>query len=214
VASHFQRAGDARAVPWLVRAGDRAERAYAWATAVGRLEAALAMLADGDAEAAMRGWVLLRLALIHRFADPAAALGMLAEAETCLAAARDPVLAACVRFCRGNIRCLNRQLTRGLAEMEQGTAALAALASAERVRLGGIPATARRMIGDDGEGLRGMWLAHSGRYAAALALCERVLAASPEGDRSDGTSRAYAAIGRAVTYAGCGSPDDARRAFG
>ena len=44
VAYHFRRAGDPRAAEWLVRAGERAQRAYAWLTAAERYEAALALL--------------------------------------------------------------------------------------------------------------------------------------------------------------------------
>ncbi len=48
VAYHFQRAGDARAVDWLVRAGERAFRAYAWLTARDRFVAAVALM-ENDA---------------------------------------------------------------------------------------------------------------------------------------------------------------------
>lgn len=43
VAYHFQRAGDARAAEWLVKAGERAHGANAWLTAADRYEAALAL---------------------------------------------------------------------------------------------------------------------------------------------------------------------------
>ena len=46
VADHFQRAGDGRAAEWLVRAGDRAQRAWAFETAVERYERAEALLAE------------------------------------------------------------------------------------------------------------------------------------------------------------------------
>ena len=55
-----RRATRARSRGWS-RAGERARRAYAWLTAAARFEAALALL-DGDAaDAATRGWLLLRL---------------------------------------------------------------------------------------------------------------------------------------------------------
>ncbi len=44
VAYHFRQAGDPRAGAWLERAGERAQRAYAWVTAVERYAAALAVL--------------------------------------------------------------------------------------------------------------------------------------------------------------------------
>jgi predicted ATPase len=46
VAYHFQQAGDSRASEWLVRAGERAQRAYAWLTAAERFAAAAALLED------------------------------------------------------------------------------------------------------------------------------------------------------------------------
>ena len=45
MAHHLRRAGDPRAAAWLVRAGERAQRAYAWLTAAERFAAALALLA-------------------------------------------------------------------------------------------------------------------------------------------------------------------------
>ena len=44
VAYHFQQAGDPRAWEWLVRAGERAQRAYAWLTAAERFAAAADLL--------------------------------------------------------------------------------------------------------------------------------------------------------------------------
>ena len=45
VAHHFQQAGDARAVEWLVRAGESAQRMYAWVSAAERFAAAADLLA-------------------------------------------------------------------------------------------------------------------------------------------------------------------------
>ena len=44
VAYHFAQAGDARATEWLVRAGERAQRAFAWRTATERFKAVAQML--------------------------------------------------------------------------------------------------------------------------------------------------------------------------
>src|SRR5262249_17633016 len=43
VAHHFRQAGDARAREWLIAAGKRAERAYAWMSAAERYAAAVAV---------------------------------------------------------------------------------------------------------------------------------------------------------------------------
>ena len=51
---------------WLVRAGERAQHAYAWLSAAERYEAALALLEGQPARAAERGWLLFRLARMRR----------------------------------------------------------------------------------------------------------------------------------------------------
>ena len=62
---HWEQAGEgARAIPYLLAAGDRARLAYANADAIGSYERALALLkAQGDDEAAAR--TLMRLGLSH-----------------------------------------------------------------------------------------------------------------------------------------------------
>ena len=69
VAHHLQRAGDARAVDWLVAAAERALRAHARHSAALRFEAALALLPGRGGDAARRGWLLLRLAILFHVAD-------------------------------------------------------------------------------------------------------------------------------------------------
>ncbi|MGI8477554.1 MAG: hypothetical protein ACR2OO_14465, partial [Thermomicrobiales bacterium] len=67
VAYHFQQAGDPRAPEWLTRAGERAQRAYAWATAIERFAAGLALLDAQNADRKQRAWLLLRLGLLLRY---------------------------------------------------------------------------------------------------------------------------------------------------
>ena len=74
VAYHFQQAGDPRAWEWLVRAGDRAQRAYAWLTAAERLRAAAALLVGVADEERTRCWLARRVGWLLRFSDPAGAL--------------------------------------------------------------------------------------------------------------------------------------------
>ena len=62
VAYHLQRAGDPRAVEWLVRAGRPGAAGLRLPTAAERYEAALALLDRDAATAAERGWLLLHLA--------------------------------------------------------------------------------------------------------------------------------------------------------
>ena len=74
VAYHFQQAGDPRAWEWLVAAGDRAQRAYAWLTAAERLRAAAALLEDVEGQERTRGRLACRVAYLTRFSDPAGAI--------------------------------------------------------------------------------------------------------------------------------------------
>ncbi|HET8628379.1 MAG TPA: AAA family ATPase, partial [Thermomicrobiales bacterium] len=104
VAHHFQRAGDARAAEWLLRAAARAERAYAWATAAGRYETAVALLEAGGADARRRGWLLVHLAWLRRYVDPRRGVAHLGAAIALAAEAGDPVLAAVAGLFRGIFR--------------------------------------------------------------------------------------------------------------
>lgn len=65
VANHFQRAGDDRAGEWLIRAGERARRAYAWFTAADRYEAALALLEAQGGDTGRRVELLITLAQLE-----------------------------------------------------------------------------------------------------------------------------------------------------
>ena len=66
VAYHLQQAGDPRAWEWLVRAGERAQRAYAWLTAAERLPAAATCSTDVPGKERTRGWLLYRLGELSR----------------------------------------------------------------------------------------------------------------------------------------------------
>ncbi|MGI8856656.1 MAG: AAA family ATPase, partial [Thermomicrobiales bacterium] len=70
VAMHFQQAGDGRAVPWLVRAGERAQLTYAWLTAIERYETALALLEGSDEDIAQQGWLRYRIGRLRRYRTP------------------------------------------------------------------------------------------------------------------------------------------------
>jgi DNA-binding CsgD family transcriptional regulator len=74
VANQLQEAGDPRAWEWLVKAGDRAQRAYAWLTAAERLRAAAGLL-DGIEDAERTRYRLARrIGWLQRFSDPIGAL--------------------------------------------------------------------------------------------------------------------------------------------
>ena len=67
IAAHFQSAGDARAVEWLLRAAERAERAYAYVSAMGYLEVVLTLLEAQQGTEVRRAELLLRIVGLGRF---------------------------------------------------------------------------------------------------------------------------------------------------
>ncbi len=214
VAYHLQQAGDPRAAAWLIQAGERAQRAYAWLTAAARYEAALALLEQHDGEAAQRGWLRFRLAWMHNYTDQRRGLAWLDAAVPLLAAAGDNALTAAVRYFRGHVRAVGGlgDLDEALAETAAGVALLEALTPAEQERL-----RVADTIGiHNRRGTLVMFLSYAGRYAEVFAMGEAYLAAAlatPEavplresayGNAYDGLGEAHAALGR---------PDEARRSF-
>src|SRR5918997_5387167 len=94
VAYHLQQAGDERAAAWLVRAGERAEDAYALVTAAERYEAAMKLLDTQEADLAERGWLRLLAAALRRHDDRDRAFEWVEEVVRLAAAAGDPSLGA------------------------------------------------------------------------------------------------------------------------
>ncbi|HEX5503257.1 MAG TPA: AAA family ATPase [Thermomicrobiales bacterium] len=207
VAYHFQRAGDARAAEWLIRAGERAERAYAWLTAADRFEAALALLETGDGDPGRRAALLVHLAQMRRYADPAQGVAALEEAARLAHAAGKEALAAAALFDQGHLRCLAGDFARGLARMAAALPALEALPATERAGLptsailGGPPAERAHHH----RGTLVQYLAYMGRYAEARAASER------PGRAPGRTARELSGLGS--MYAVLGEPARAREAF-
>jgi len=214
IAYHLQRAGDPRAAGWLVRAGERAQQRYALLTAADRFEAALRLFEAQGAPGADRSGLLYRVARMRRYADPRRALAHLDDALALAESVDDHVLAAYVASFRGGLRCASGELRQGLAELEAGVAAIAALGPAKRARLRAL----QERFGDppDEYHYRGAlvnWLGVAGRCAEALALGERV-ASRPRAAQRHGTSGyANTLRGVASAYAALGRPSEARQAY-
>jgi DNA-binding CsgD family transcriptional regulator len=183
VAYHFQQVGDPRAVPWLIAAGDRAQDAYAWPTAVQRFESALSRLEATEESAGQRGWLLYRIARLVRNTNAQQGIAYLDEASRLAAATGDDALAAGVSFSRGECRCLRGDYEHGLPALTAGVEAIEALAPVARARL-----NAHSDIGDFAfvRGTLALWLRGAGRYAEAETVGERLLADHPAAE-VDGT---------------------------
>jgi predicted ATPase len=117
VAFHLEEAGDERASKWLVRAADRAHRAYAYVTASERLRKAASLLEGIPAMAATRRLLVFRRGYMLRFADP---VGSIAAIEEAVALARndgDEMFVAEALDVHGFVTCYLGRFRAGLAEM-------------------------------------------------------------------------------------------------
>jgi DNA-binding CsgD family transcriptional regulator/tetratricopeptide (TPR) repeat protein len=210
VAHHLRLAADPRAVAWLTKAGDRAyHAAFALDTAAARYEAALDLIGTRHESLRERGWLLVRLALVRRFGDTRPNLLLLNDAADIAAQTGDRALEAVVRWNRGMIRIYAGD--NGLADVEAGHQALAALDERERRRLQQeVPSRTNDLLYQ--QAVMVGWYATFGRYAEALALAERATATLPEqGGRSPYEANVHA--GRASALAALGRVDEARSAF-
>jgi DNA-binding CsgD family transcriptional regulator len=215
VAGHLSRAADSRAAIWLVRAGERAYHAYAWLTAAERFETALALLERGADHTTDRGWLLVRLGWLRRFADPQAGIAALERASTLAAEAQDRVLAVTASVRCGILRCRAGDFRRGLGELAGGVAAVDSLTAEERAQLSQGASADDAVSEETGRCSLALWLAFAGRYREADAIARQVIAsdeAFPQGGAAAGT-HPVARYARALVYAANGQPDEAQGAF-
>ncbi len=210
VASHFQRADDERAVPWLLQAGERAQAAYARTTAAARFEAALALMERTDSDVGERGWLLLRLSRLLQFVEVAKARAFVDAAFPLAQAANDRSLAAFAQFQRGLLASFAGNVMDGLPALEEAAAAMAALTDAERAHFTSHAAA----IADgsripEGRGGVVLWRAYTGRYREARALGEQLVAEAAGGDEDmlQALREGFGGLGDA--YAALGMPDEA-----
>ncbi|MFN8514791.1 MAG: AAA family ATPase [Chloroflexia bacterium] len=178
VAYHLRQAGDERAVEWLVRASERAQRAYAFSVAADRVEAALALLERRRGDLAERGWLCVQLSRLLRHADQRRALAFAEQGLALAAESGDRALAAYTRGHLSLLRCRAGQLRDGLAMIVVALEARESLRPDERERL----AARRAALGESLPttffmGSLANWLAIAGRYAEAEALAAALVAA-------------------------------------
>jgi len=238
VAYHFQAADDPRAGEWLLAAGDRAQRAYAWVTAAERLRAAFVLLENIKVEEQMLGRLACRIAFLKRFSDPAGAIEAIDDASLVAERIGDTILAAETHWLRGLMLCYMDQFRHGLTEMVAGIEALQTMppASAKTPVViqdwlaSALPNATRADDAEDehtatrfdagilvwrGAAL-GRFLASAGHLHATLNDCERsvaALAGATATRRGSRAALAFASHGLGIAQAGLGRPDEARMAF-
>jgi len=164
------------------------------------------MDAEDDA-APERGWLLFRLAMLRRYADPARGLHYLDDAGIQAVRDQDASLAALVRFYRGHLRAFTEDFRGGIPEMEAGVAAIGALSPPDYARLAQRQAALGYTLGT-GRSTLVLWFATVGRYEAARALGASVIAETATDAVHPDTY-----IGLMYSHAALGLPTAASEAF-
>jgi DNA-binding CsgD family transcriptional regulator len=131
IAFHLQQAGDDRAPEWLIQAGDRAQRAYAWLTAMDRFAAAARLLQDVPAEEGARARLLYRCGRLQRYSRTQTGIANLHAASRLAEIAGEKMLAADAVYSRGLLLCFADDWQMGLADMIEGVERLEALSPEE-----------------------------------------------------------------------------------
>ena len=120
IAYHLAQAGDNRAPEWLIKAGEAAQRSYAWVSAGDRFQQAAELLKENGASEQIRGWLLYRLARLQRYRSDRQALEALAEAERIGKRTGDLMLETDARYSLGILQLFDGVFDPGIANMLDG----------------------------------------------------------------------------------------------
>ena len=203
VAYHFEKAGNALAVSWLIIAGYRALRLDAWSISVARLEAALNVADSLNHRVEKKGWIILQLAWQYRFLDLHRSIQYLETAEYLAIHSCDRALIAVLHLGRGYFLCRSGKYRDGIGLMEGAIQEIVQLSSDDRRRIddhyceAGIQSPAYR-------GTLLNWLTIVGDYRRARILCDDLPQDEWDGDAWSGQATLHAEFGEFV---------DARRAL-
>ncbi len=212
VAFHYLQAQDDRALSWLIKAGERAERAYAWMTAADRFETAMHILDARGAPARDRAWMRFRIAYLRRYTDPAQAISLLQDSRRIAQDAGESAIAGYALFSIGALRCFLSDVRNGLPTMEQAVTEFHGLPEQEQATMASIAHIDAHLL----EARLIPWLATAGRFSELIELAGRVLdewkidTSSPASDRPTLAGVHY---GVGLAQAALGHPDLARQSF-
>ncbi|MGA7670831.1 MAG: BREX system ATP-binding domain-containing protein [Nitrolancea sp.] len=206
VAHHFQQAADPRAVEWLIHAGERAQRSYAWPAAVERFETALKLLPEDASHARDRAWLLFRIGLFTRHDYHDRSIAHLEQATRLVASEGDDVLEALAYAHAGLVRVLNNEGRQGLHEMKAGVLTLEHLNEAQLQELAHIENALGANIGVQGRGTLILQMGEQGYFRQAEQMLKDRRDRGPvdEADANRATGTVWAYLGR---------PDLARQGY-
>lgn len=238
VAYHLQQAGDARAAEWLVKAADRAQRAYAWVTAAERLRTAAALLEGVEGKEQERCRLACRIGWLERFSDPARAIPAIDDALRAALRIGDAFSVSELRWVRGALLMYSDRFRAAVVEMSEAIRHFDAIDVAASEPSGtpapiqswfadALPATdlAGTIAGDlDVERLREggqrfrrsvlLWYSVSGGQRVTALETDEQFAALADVPGTPGNMRAAVAFtchGLGIAYAALGQPDKAHR---
>lgn len=120
VAYHLQHAGDERAAEWLIRAGEQAERRFAWPAAIERHHAATELLERSRGNEATLARLYLKLGRLMRFSDPEGGIPFHQRARAAARASGDTAIAGLALFNEGSQTCMLGNPGTGLQQMQEG----------------------------------------------------------------------------------------------
>ncbi len=237
VAYHLQHAGDPRTAEWMIRAGERAQRVYAWLTARERFAAAADALADIPGEELARARLHYRCGRLLRYADAARGIEDLRLARRLADGAGDDMLAGEATYSLGLLQIYADDWAQGVTDMVTGIERIEAsspggsdmswsrvawladaLPSIEAATVSGIDAAAARMAEAGVSHRRGSlpWFyADSGQLEMALKEADaflplaRACGSGPLVQSASG----HATFGVGIAKATLGDPGGAREAF-
>jgi DNA-binding CsgD family transcriptional regulator/tetratricopeptide (TPR) repeat protein len=224
ISYHLKRAGDERAAEWLIRAGEQAERTFAWHEAFDRYNEALDVLYEIPASEPTIAGLMLKTARLLRFLDPKRARDYLNTAKRLALDCGERAIAAAAQFNIGTNLFNLGDFRRGLQEMTEAVEVLSSDPE-EAARTTRWTQTSLAVKADPIQAWLGaltMNLSTAGRFHEALDMGQRSLRVrleelhKPEivAELSDQTHSALDAFeGLGVAMAALGKPDESRIAF-
>jgi DNA-binding CsgD family transcriptional regulator len=209
VAHHLRLARDPRALPWLVRAAEAAQRDHAWDDARARYRGALDMVEHAAPGSEERTRLLVRLGWAERHVDPAAALRVLDDGVRLAGTGLDRPPALAARYARGLAAAAAGRTPTALDDLRAVVGALARREDAD-----GRWRDATACLGPDASEVPApaaalaVVLAATGAHTEAGALADQVARGAPPP-----RARADAELARAEVAAARGQPGTAARGY-